>query len=312
MNPTTIKLQKMATFVENNFVKMTSTFTAEKMARMLTNEMMLDRNEVNSDLVFICEDKELAYPKEVMSLVFPLIKDLLPSSRGCCDLYLRKKDAKIYITLADVEADSFENIIEAIFTGQENFTTDPSEVVKVAEMFGAKHFLESKPIEQREEWIEKKEMDKPKVVDEIFSNNDEKMLQDAVDECENLEEASGYVENEPDNSLLKLSEEFFNCILKELMEEEVKQLLVENEDVSVKQFVVIEKDIIDFTPDEDVKQLTFYRQFLLRYVMIVYIRVSVVITWSLCRKEREKLDINLDSAVCGECHLWKFTNIILF
>ena len=95
MNPTTINLQKMATFVENNFVKMTSTFTAEKMARMLTNEMMLDRNEVNSDLVFICEDKELAYPKEVMSLVFPLIKDLLPSSRGCCDLYLRKKDAKI-------------------------------------------------------------------------------------------------------------------------------------------------------------------------------------------------------------------------
>ena len=82
------------------------------------------------------------------------------------------------------------------------------------------------------------------------------MLEDAVDECENLEEASGYVENEPDNSLLKLSEEFFNCILKELMEEEVKQLLVENEDVSVKQFVVIEKDIIDFTPDEDVEQLT--------------------------------------------------------
>jgi hypothetical protein len=106
----------MATFVENNFVKMTSTFTAEKMARMLTNEMMLDRNEVNSDLVFICEDKELAYPKEVMSLVFPLIKDLLPSSRGCCDLYLRKKDAKIYITLADVEADSFEKCNDCIYS----------------------------------------------------------------------------------------------------------------------------------------------------------------------------------------------------
>ena len=99
-------------------------------------------------------------------------------------------------------------------------------------------------------------MDKPIIVDEIVSNNDEKMLQDAVDECENLEEASVYVENEPDNSLLKLSEKFFNCILKELIEEQAKLLLVENEDVDCKQFVVIEKDIIDLTPDEDVKQLT--------------------------------------------------------
>jgi hypothetical protein len=31
--------------------------------------------------------------------------------------------------------------------------------------------------------------------------------------------------------------------------------------------------------------------------MIVYIRVSVVLIWSLCRKEREKLDITLDSTV---------------
>ena len=51
---------------------------------------------------------------------------------------------------------------------------------------------------------------------------------------------------------------------------------------------------------------------ILTFVILLYIRVSVVLTWSLCRKEREKLDINLDSAVCGECHLWKFTNIILF
>ena len=246
----------MATFVENNFVKMTSTFTAEKMTRMLTNEMILNRNEVNSDLVFICEDQELAYPKEVMSLVFPLIRELLPISRGCCDLYLRK-DAKIYITLADVKADAFVKIIEAIFTDQENFTTDPSEDVKVAEMFGAKHFLDSKPIDHRAELIEKKRgMDKPVVVDELVSNNDEKMLQDVVDECEILEEASEYVENELDNSLLKLSEELFNCILKELIEEQAKLLLVENEDVDGKQFVVIEKDIIDLTPDEDVKQLT--------------------------------------------------------
>jgi hypothetical protein len=28
--------------------------------------------------------------------------------------------------------------------------------------------------------------------------------------------------------------------------------------------------------------------------MLVYIRVSVVLTWQHCRKEREKLDINLD------------------
>jgi hypothetical protein len=31
--------------------------------------------------------------------------------------------------------------------------------------------------------------------------------------------------------------------------------------------------------------------------MPVYIRVSVVLIWSLGRKEREKLDINLDSTV---------------
>ena len=48
---------------------------------------------------------------------------------------------------------------------------------------------------------------------------------------------------------------------------------MENEDVGVKQFAVIEKDIIDFRPDKDVKQLTLnvvtircdeqvYRQFL--------------------------------------------------
>ena len=32
-------------------------------------------------------------------------------------------------------------------------------------------------------------------------------------------------------------------------------------------------------------------------VMLVYICVSVVLTWSQCRKEREKLDITLDSTV---------------
>jgi hypothetical protein len=32
-------------------------------------------------------------------------------------------------------------------------------------------------------------------------------------------------------------------------------------------------------------------------VMLVYIRVSVVLSKSLCRKEREKLDISLDSTV---------------
>ena len=37
-------------------------------------------------------------------------------------------------------------------------------------------------------------------------------------------------------------------------------------------------------------------------VMLVYIRVSVVLSRQHCRKEREKLDINLDSAVLWECH----------
>ena len=32
-------------------------------------------------------------------------------------------------------------------------------------------------------------------------------------------------------------------------------------------------------------------------VIQLYIRVLVVLIWSLCRKEREKLDINLDSMV---------------
>jgi hypothetical protein len=35
----------------------------------------------------------------------------------------------------------------------------------------------------------------------------------------------------------------------------------------------------------------------LKNVMLLYIRVSVVLSQSLCRKEREKLDINLDSMV---------------
>jgi hypothetical protein len=34
-----------------------------------------------------------------------------------------------------------------------------------------------------------------------------------------------------------------------------------------------------------------------QYVMLIYIRVSVVLSQSLCRKEREKLDIILDSIV---------------
>jgi hypothetical protein len=33
------------------------------------------------------------------------------------------------------------------------------------------------------------------------------------------------------------------------------------------------------------------------YVIQLYIRVSVVLSQSLCRKEREKLDITLDSTV---------------
>ena len=39
------------------------------------------------------------------------------------------------------------------------------------------------------------------------------------------------------------------------------------------------------------------------YVIQLYIRVSVVLIYSLSRKEREKLISNLDSTVCGECHL---------
>ena len=33
------------------------------------------------------------------------------------------------------------------------------------------------------------------------------------------------------------------------------------------------------------------------YVILLYIRVSVVLIWSLCRTDREKLYINLDSTV---------------
>ena len=35
------------------------------------------------------------------------------------------------------------------------------------------------------------------------------------------------------------------------------------------------------------------------YVITLYIRVSVVLIYSLSRKEREKLDITLDSTVCA-------------
>ena len=38
------------------------------------------------------------------------------------------------------------------------------------------------------------------------------------------------------------------------------------------------------------------------FVIQLYIRVYVVLTRQHCRKEREKSDINLDSAVLWECH----------
>jgi hypothetical protein len=39
-----------------------------------------------------------------------------------------------------------------------------------------------------------------------------------------------------------------------------------------------------------------------QYVIQLYIRVSVVLSRQHCRKEREKLDISLDSAGLWECH----------
>ena len=46
-------------------------------------------------------------------------------------------------------------------------------------------------------------------------------------------------------------------------------------------------------------------------VMILYIPVFVVLTWQHCRKESQKLDINLDSTVCGECHC-RISNNVFF
>jgi hypothetical protein len=43
--------------------------------------------------------------------------------------------------------------------------------------------------------------------------------------------------------------------------------------------------------------LDFLKHFLVQNVMLLYICVSVVLIWSLCRKEREKLYITLDSMV---------------
>ena len=44
-------------------------------------------------------------------------------------------------------------------------------------------------------------------------------------------------------------------------------------------------------------------------VIQLYICVSVVLIWSLCRKEREKLDITLDSTVFAcSAELRKFSN----
>jgi hypothetical protein len=48
--------------------------------------------------------------------------------------------------------------------------------------------------------------------------------------------------------------------------------------------------------------ISYFRQNSREDVIQLYIRVSVVLSQSLCRKEREKLDINLDSAVWWECH----------
>ena len=48
------------------------------------------------------------------------------------------------------------------------------------------------------------------------------------------------------------------------------------------------------------------------YVMLLYIRVSVVLIYSLCRKEREKVDITLDSRVLCLPELRKFSSNELF
>jgi hypothetical protein len=50
------------------------------------------------------------------------------------------------------------------------------------------------------------------------------------------------------------------------------------------------------------------------HVIQLYIRVSVVLSRQHSRKESQKLYINLDSAVCGECHcsIWESVNMYFF
>ena len=103
----------MTASVENHLTKMTSTLSAVKMNKLLMTNLMMNRNGVDSDLVFICGEQEVAFPRGILSLVFPLLGELVPKTRDCCDLFIRK-DAKIYITLDGVAAEAFERVVADI------------------------------------------------------------------------------------------------------------------------------------------------------------------------------------------------------
>ena len=79
---------------ENHLTKMTSTLSAVKMNSILMTNLMMNRNGVDSDLVFICGEQEVAYPREILSFVFPLLGELVPRTRDCCDLFTRKEEPK--------------------------------------------------------------------------------------------------------------------------------------------------------------------------------------------------------------------------
>ena len=213
---------KMAASSENKLVKLTSSMTVEETNKIFAKEMLLNKNGVDSDLVFICGDKEIAYPREILSLVFPLVSEVVPKSNECCDMYLRK-DAKIFLTLDGVEANTFERIINYFLIGDDNLIdVDPSELFKIAEMLGARKILQLKysqagSIPTIDRVVEEE------VINYSDENISEKMLLDAVDELENLDEASEYLGNEQ----------------------------------PFKKIIVVEEDIIDLNREEsEVKQFT--------------------------------------------------------
>ena len=206
----------MAAIVKSNkmMAKLTSSLSSEQLNTLVRNEMLSQISAGDTGgLVFICGEEEISYPSEILSQVSPLIATLVPESKDCCDLY-RKKDSKIFISLDDVRADTIKKLMDIVFNNSSYAKFSPTisaDVVEAAKMFGAEYLLPQSNAYETEDHVSEDEIE-------------ERMMQDVTEESLNLEEASEY---ESDVSIMKLSGDFFNSILNEIIAEDALQFIEE-------------------------------------------------------------------------------------